>query len=135
MLASAPPGTSSNLETALRDMARSSCFGWELILVRFKYFGPNLKYFRALRHLTQDGLARSVTATRRWRGFSQTYISRLERGMRPSREEHVDALAVALQVPASALLSRPRIVRATEGRPVIVANAIALESGRVRRAR
>ncbi len=89
--------------------------------MRFSYLGLNLKYFRERRRFTQKELARRVTATRRSRGFSQTYISRLERGMKPVRDEHVELLASALQVPASALLSRPRIVRAAEERPVIIA--------------
>ena len=90
--------------------------------MRFNYFGPNLKYFRQLRQFTQDQLARR--ATRHRCSFSQTYISRLERGMKPARDEHVNALAVALEVPVSVLLSRPRIVRAAEGRPVIIVTEV-----------
>ena len=89
--------------------------------MRFSYLGPNLRYFRLRRHLTQEDLARRAAATLRGRGFSQTYISRLERGMKPASAEHVDALAAALKVSVPTLLARPRIVRAAEGRPVIIA--------------
>ena len=58
--------------------------------MRFSYLGPNLRYFRLRRHLTQEDLARRAAATLRGRGFSQTYISRLERGMKPASAEHVD---------------------------------------------
>jgi transcriptional regulator with XRE-family HTH domain len=72
-------------------------------LTDFSHFGGNLRLFRLARRLTQQQLAQ-----RAGEGFSQTYVCRLERGLRPSEEQHVSALAGALSVSTQALLRRPR---------------------------
>ena len=86
----------------------------------------NLRYYR--QHL---GLSQLELATRAGSAFSQSYVSRLECGLRPSDSQHVQALAAALGVGRDALVRPPRIVRQVATlRPVIlrVAPTPALES-------
>ena len=78
--------------------------------IDFSRLGDNLRLLRLAQRVTQQQLAE-----RAGDGFSQTYICGLERGLRPSDEQHVELLAVALSVSAEALLRRrPRRVATTE---------------------
>lgn len=71
------------------------------------HLARNLRLIRVSRGLNQAALA-----TRS--GLGQPYISALERGLRPSRTEHVERLASALGVDVDALLSERLIVPAQE---------------------
>jgi len=63
-----------------------------------KAFAQALKHARSRRELTQEGLALSA-------GLDRTAISLLERGRRSPSLETVFALADALDIPASQLVS------------------------------
>jgi transcriptional regulator with XRE-family HTH domain len=65
------------------------------------YLGSNLRRLRRERDLTQAQLAERT-------GFDQSYISRLERGLRPSHDSHINTLAAALGVTTQRLLRRSR---------------------------
>jgi transcriptional regulator with XRE-family HTH domain len=72
----------------------------------FFHLGSNLRDFRKIRGLSQQGLA-----LRAGPPFSQTYVSRLERGLCPADVAHVEVLAAVLGVSPRRLLQRPRRVR------------------------
>ena len=79
--------------------------------------GPNLRFFRQLRRLSQRELGARVTPK-----FSQADVSRLERrGLRPSDGHAVDAVALALGVPKQALLNPPRFIRnLSRAQPIVL---------------
>ena len=86
----------------------------------YDHLATNLRYFRTLRKITQQALARDVTATLRCRGFSQNYVSLLERGVRPGRDEHVAAPRPSLSTfrslrfsPGRGSSARQRIARSS----------------------
>ena len=80
----------------------------------YLYFGINLRFFRQLCGLTQGELADQAGVP------SQSYLSRLERGLRPSGPDQVAELAEVLGVPVAVLLRRPRVVtRVDATRPVL----------------
>lgn len=80
------------------------------------YLGGNVRYIRLLRRLSQLELANRAGSA-----FSQSYVSRLECGLRPSDSQHVSALATALEVSPDALLRRPRVVRCASAlKPVVL---------------
>jgi transcriptional regulator with XRE-family HTH domain len=68
----------------------------------FPYLSGNLRLFRLAQRLTQQQLV-----ARLGDGFTQSYVSRLENGLRPVDPQHVDRLAEALGVLPLALVSRP----------------------------
>lgn len=70
------------------------------------YLGANLRRLRRECDLTQAELARRT-------GLDRSYISNLERGLRPTQDSHVDTLAAALEVDPGRLLARPRPLRAS----------------------
>ncbi len=74
----------------------------------YDHLGANVRYFRGLHGCTQRALAERAGPQ-----FSQAYISQIERGVRPSPDQ-LAALATALEVPAGALLRRPRFVNRAE---------------------
>jgi transcriptional regulator with XRE-family HTH domain len=92
----------------------------------WQHLGANLRFHRRLQGLTQAALADLAGAP-----FTQGYISRLERGITPSRPDHVPQLATTLRVPVAALLRKPRVVRtaAQAGPVVVVCTARAAEVG------
>ena len=69
----------------------------------FRHLAMNLRRLRLEARLSQHWLA-----TRAGAGFSQTYISDLERGRWPYDATHVARLAAALGVEERALLRRVR---------------------------
>jgi transcriptional regulator with XRE-family HTH domain len=79
----------------------------------FVFLGQNLRDLRTARRQSQHALADQAGPP-----FSQSYISRLERGLVPSDVGHVDILAAALGVSPRRLLQRPRHVRATTSFPL-----------------
>lgn len=84
----------------------------------FPHFPANLKRLRFDRGWTQTDLAARC-------GFCQSYISQLERGLKPSALAHVEQLAHALGVEAETLLGRHEVVRAADPYPpsVVAAHA------------
>ena len=64
----------------------------------YLYVGINIRFFRQLCGLTQGELADQVGS------LSQSYLSKLERGLKPSGPDHVAELAEALGVPVAVLL-------------------------------
>jgi transcriptional regulator with XRE-family HTH domain len=63
----------------------------------------------SLRRLRREReLSQAQLAARAGSGFTQQYISGLERGLRPSRVSHLDRLARALDVDVIELLGLPR---------------------------
>ena len=77
--------------------------------MNYNHLGANVRYFRGLHGCTQRALAERAGPQ-----FSQAYISQIERGVRPSDPDQLAALATALEVPAGALLRRPRFVNRAE---------------------
>jgi transcriptional regulator with XRE-family HTH domain len=69
------------------------------------YFAINLSHLR-----TSKGLTQSELASRAGTPFTQSLISNYERGLHPS-EDHVRRIAAVLDVPAEAILRRPRVIR------------------------
>ena len=81
-----------------------------------QYLGGSVRCYRQLLELSQHQLAALAG-----NAFSQSYVSRLERGLRPSDDQHVDKLAAVLGVSSDDLLRRPRFVRqASRLRPVVL---------------
>ena len=74
--------------------------------MNLEHLGVNVRCYRQLLGLSQHDLA-----ARAGDHFSQSYLSRLERGLRPNDHHHVNQIAAALGVSADALLRRPRVVR------------------------
>src|SRR5262245_56982644 len=72
----------------------------------FSHLADNLWYLRKARGLSQDALALTLGPP-----FSQPYLSRLERGLRPADLRHVEALAHAFVISLRTLLQRPRGAR------------------------
>jgi transcriptional regulator with XRE-family HTH domain len=72
----------------------------------FSNLAPNLRELRQARGFSQQALAFAAGPP-----FSQSYISRLERGLAPSDLAHIDVLASKLGVSARRLLQRPRHAR------------------------
>jgi hypothetical protein len=84
---------------------RAAIFIWRRWLLRkgtdvadYRDLGTNLRLIRVARGLSQHRLG--VRA-----GFTGVYISQLERGLKPSSDDHVDRLAAALDVPPEALMA------------------------------
>ena len=69
----------------------------------YQYLAMNLRRYRA-----ECGWTQAEVAQRAGESITQQYLSDLERGLRPSSVAHVEALAGALGVSASALLRRVR---------------------------
>lgn len=67
------------------------------------YLAANLRRYRA-----ESGWSQAVLAQRAGNGFSQPYVSDLERGLRPSHPSHVARLAEALGVTEADLLRKVR---------------------------
>ena len=81
------------------------------------FLGVNLRFYREFLQLSQQEFAERAGPP-----FSQTLISRLERGLRPSDPRHVEVLTAALGITPTALLRRPRVVRRISAlSPVVVA--------------
>lgn len=55
------------------------------------FFANNIRTIRLLRGLSQSQLGRAA-------GLTMAYVSTLERGMQPSRPEHIEKIAAALSV-------------------------------------
>ena len=70
----------------------------------YRYLAANLRRCRLEAGWSQAELARRIGR----RGFSQPYVSDLERGLWPSDPAHVSLLAAALNVPESAFERRVR---------------------------
>lgn len=66
----------------------------------YRDLGTNLRLIRVARGLSQHRLGARCRPQ-----FTGVYISQLERGLKPSSDEHVDRLAAALNVPREALLA------------------------------
>jgi transcriptional regulator with XRE-family HTH domain len=73
--------------------------------VGFLFLSQNLRDLRTARRQSQHALALQLGAP-----FSQSYLSRLERGLMPSDAGHVARLAAALGVSPRRLLQQPRAV-------------------------
>jgi transcriptional regulator with XRE-family HTH domain len=73
----------------------------------YPYLAANLRRLRRERDLSQRALG--VLAD----GLDQTYVSSLERGLRPWNDAHVDTLSRVLGVRRGELLAAPASVRAT----------------------
>jgi transcriptional regulator with XRE-family HTH domain len=69
----------------------------------YQYLAANLRALRLEARLSQHKLALRVG-----NGFTQPYVSDLERGRWPYDPTHVSRLAAALGVPDSALVRRTR---------------------------
>ena len=67
------------------------------------FLAVNLRRTRAERRRTQSEVAQAAGD-----GFTQQYVSALERGLQPSDPHHLKALAAALGVEESALTRRVR---------------------------
>jgi transcriptional regulator with XRE-family HTH domain len=65
------------------------------------FLAVNLRRTRAERRRTQSEVAQAAGD-----GFSQQYVSALERGLQPSDPDHVQALAAALEVSVQSLTKR-----------------------------
>ncbi len=72
----------------------------------YRCLALNLRRLRAERLITQTELATRVCVHGH---LTQQYISGLERGLWPTRAEHVSWLALALCVPESELLQEARL--------------------------
>lgn len=70
---------------------------------QYPYLAANLRALRLEARLSQHRLA-----LRAGEGFTQRYVSDLERGLWPCDPTHVGRLAAALGVPESALVRRAR---------------------------
>ena len=80
------------------------------------FFGTNLRFYRRLYGFSQHQLAERAGPT-----FSQSIISRLERGLAPSAPSQIENLARALSVPTALLLQKPRKIRRADAlRPVVL---------------
>jgi transcriptional regulator with XRE-family HTH domain len=80
------------------------------------FLAINLRFYRVLLRLSQHQLA-----LRAGPPFSQSVISRLERGLQPSESSQIDALARALNLSQAALLREPRrALRADAVRPAVL---------------
>ena len=80
------------------------------------HLGGNLRYYRQHLRLSQLALANRAGSA-----FCQSYVSRLECGLRPSDDQHVQTLAAALGVDRDALVRRPLVVRQVGRlRPVVL---------------
>ena len=80
------------------------------------FLATNLRFYRELGRVSQHQLA-----VRAGPPFSQSVISRLERGLQPSDPSQIETLASALNVPHDALLRRPRRVRRLDAlRPAVL---------------
>jgi len=64
-------------------------------------FGLQVRYFRKLKGLSQEGLAAEV-------GLHRTYIGSIERGERNVSLNNVEKIATALEVPIATLLTREK---------------------------
>lgn len=69
----------------------------------YQHLATNLRLLRLEARLSQHQLAMLAGD-----GFSQSYVSDLERGLWPSSPAHVDQLASALGVETSTLMRRAR---------------------------
>ena len=77
-----------------------------ICMSEYAYLGTNVRRYRVDARLSQLALARLAGA-----GFSQSYISEIERGLKPSDPAHVERLATVLGVRSAALLRRVRVRR------------------------
>jgi len=88
---------------------------------QLRAFGEFVKAQRKLAQISQRNLAKSA-------GFSDSYLSQLERGMYMPSPQMVRALADAIGVPASVLLAQLGLLDDDEGRPGGVEEAIHAET-------
>ena len=80
------------------------------------FLAINLRFYRELLEFSQYQLAERAGPP-----FSQSVISRLERGLQPSDPSQIEALARALTVTQVALLRKPRRARRVDAlRPAVL---------------
>jgi transcriptional regulator with XRE-family HTH domain len=82
-------------------------------VVGYEFLADNLRLLRLARRWSQRRLADEAGAQ-----FTESYLSRLECGQRPTDIAHIDVLAVTLGISRRQLLKRPRAVPT----PVTTAN-------------
>lgn len=88
---------------------------------QLRAFGEYVRAQRKLAQVSQRHLARSA-------GFSDSYLSQLERGMYMPSAKAVRALADAIGVPSSLLLAQLGLIDEEEGQPGGVEEAIRAET-------